>query len=364
MESRIQNRNIVARPVVFLIVGLLVAGALGCSEGPKVAEMGESVTVGGMTIQVQDYQIRRLEVVEDKRTHEYEKSALAIEVKLTNAGKDAIRYTPTHDSQQMTESNSPLLYSDPGKGKALPPKDKTPIPGVVLERGSLEGQVTTSTSVEPGKSITDLMLFQVPADEQADLIFSVPPSVHRGDKPVLFRIPYKKEKPKGPTWHKVGDGVDMEGVKFSVESVETTYVETEHTSDGKGFSTDPLLKITYKVENTSDEKISYNPGHHAVSGRRGASLLAGQEAIPRVRFSSNTKVVGQTNDSTPVEPGKSLTDFSLFERPGKEIKVLKFKYPASRFERAGLVRFNLPYEYESPEKPEPLKKKEEEDEEE
>ena len=54
----------------------------------------------------------------------------------------------------------------------------------------------------------------------------------------------------------------------------------------------------------------------------------------------------------------------LFERPGKDVKVLKFEYPASRFERAGILRYNLPYEYEDPEKPEPLQNEDEDEEDE
>lgn len=347
-----------------MLIALVGIGLTSCQEGPKVAKIGQPVEVGGIEVNVKGYDIRRLELVEGNRTHEYDKPVLAITVQFTNTGKEGFRYTPSHDSQQMTESTTPLLYGDPGKGKALPPKDKSPITGVVLEKGTLSEQISQSTMIKPGKSITDVMLFQVPAEKKADLIFSVPPSMHRDSKPVLFRVPYAYEKPKGPAWHGLGQSADLGGVKFKVSKVETTYVKTEHTSDGEGFSSSPLLKVTYAITNDSKEEITYNPGHHSVAGRRGAAVRAGDDEFARVRFSSNTKVVGQVTDSKSIKPGKALTDFSLFERPGKDVKVLKFEYPASRFGRGGLVRFNLPYKYEEPEKPEALKKDEDEEDEE
>jgi hypothetical protein len=325
--------------------------------------MGESVTVKKMAISVKDYEVRKLEIVDGKRTWEYDRPVLAFRVSFKNTGKEPFRYTPTHGSSQMTESTTPLLYSDPGKKKALPPKNKTPINGVVLEKGAMADQITQSTKIAPGEELTDVFLFEVPGDEQADFIFSVPPSMHPGSMPALFRVPYKKETPEGPKWYGKGSTATLDGVKYTVTTVETAYVKTKNPTDGEGFSSSPVLKVTYEIANDSKEKVTYAPGHEAVSGRRAASLVAGDEKYARVKFGSNTTVVGQKNESAAIEPGASLTDFALFERPSQDVKVLQFKFPASRFGRGGLVRYNLPYSYEEPEKPEPLKKDEEEEEE-
>lgn len=346
------------------VVALL--GAVGCQEGPKVAKMGSSVETGDMNIEVTGYDVRKLEIIEGDRTHEYTDPVMAVDVELTNTGKEAFRYVPNHDSETATETSSSLLYYDPGKEASLPPEDKRPfrINGVTFEKGDFDEQVDGATKVEPGDSLTDVMLFQVPDEKQADLILSLPPSVHRGGKPVLFRIPYQEKTPEGPTWHGRGDTATLDGVGFSVTEVTTEYAELEPSGDAeKAFSNEPVLKVSYELKNESDSPITYNPGHRTVSGRRGAALFGKDNQFPRVRF-SNTSVVGQQTDSRKIKPGAKLKDFSVFERPGKGLEVLKFEYPASRFEREGLVRFNLPYTYETPDKPEALAEAQKEDDEE
>lgn len=337
---------------------MAAGSSLGCESGVKVAEMGESVRSGDTEVTVEEYEIRHLEVIEGKRTHEYDEPVLAVRVTFKNNGESPFRYSPTHDSQQMTEETTPLLYADPGEEASLPPEDKNPINGVVLEEGFLEEQVTKSKSVEPGSSLTDLILFEVPADEQADLIFSVPPSMHDGEAPLLFRIPYQYQEPKGPKWHKMGGAAELDGVEFKVTSASTEYVKLKDGSDGEAYSSEPQLKISYKIKNNSEEAVKYSPGHQAVSGRRGAVVLADGETVGRVKFSSNASVEDQLRDSTKIEPGKEIEDFTVFVQPDEEVETLKFEYPASRFGRSGLVRFEIPYEYETPEKPEPIKEEE------
>ncbi|MFB6352303.1 MAG: hypothetical protein ABEK29_11085 [Bradymonadaceae bacterium] len=348
----------------WVVAVFVVLAAFGCQEGPKVVSSSESVETGGMTIEVTGYDVRKLEVIDGKRTHEYGKPVLAMKVKLTNNGKKAFRYAPQHGVQQATEANSPLLYYDPGKGKSIPPSNKSSIniSGVVLEKGHPAGQVPEPTQIKPDQSLTDLYLFKVPDKKQASLILSVPPKVHRGDKPVLFRVPYKEKSPEGLTWHGKDETANFDGIKFTVDNVETTYIEINPSDAKKAYSTDPLLKVGYKIVNDSDETVTYNPGHHARSGRRGAELHAGGEAYARVKFSGNTQIVDQVTNARKLKSGESLTDFSVFERPGKDVKALKFEYPASRFGRGGLVRFNLPYKYKDPEKPEALTKAESDEE--
>ncbi len=350
-------------------VGLLGCTALvaaGCQQAPKVAEMGESVETGKMSIEVTDYELRQLELIDGDRTHDYERPVLAVSVALTNRGDEPFRYIPTHDSEQVTEQTAPLLYHDPGKDEPLPPGDKTSIRinGVTLEEGELDAQVRETTQIAAGETLEDVVLFEVPDGDQADLILSLPPATHRGRKPVLFRIPYQRKAPEGPTWHELGEAASFDGVDFTVSEVATEYVELEPPGDAEeAFSQEPIFKVVYEISNGSDEAITYNPGHRTVSGRRGAALFGDGEQFARVRFSSNTSVVDQQSDKTEIAAGESLTDFSLFERPGEEVSELKFEYPASRFGRAGLVRFTVPYDYETPDKPEPLQDDDEDDEE-
>jgi len=356
MERSVGDTRLPSRVGHWILAAAVAVAAMGCQQGPTVTAMGEPAEAGGMTIEVTSWDMRMLEVIDGKRTHEYDEPVLAMEVKLTNTGEEAYRYAPQHGIEQATEANSPLLYYDPGEGESLPPSNKSAIniSGVVLEKGHPKGQIQEATQIAPGESVTDLYLFQEPDREQADLMLSVPPKVHRGDKPVLIRVPYEKKSPEGPTWYARGETAEFDGVKFTVDSVETIYVEINPSDGEKAYSADPLLKVGYKIVNDSDETVTYNPGHHAVSGRRGAELYAGDEKFARVKFSANVEVVDQVTEATELESGDSLADFSIFERPGNTIEDLKFEYPASRFGRAGLVRFDLGYQYEEPEKPEEL----------
>jgi len=338
------------------LAAVLSAGLVGgaCGKGVKVVEMGESTEVGGVEISVGGYEIRHLELVEGSKTHEYDEPVLAIPLSLKNTGKEGFRYVPTHETQQMTESTTPLLYYDPGEKASLPPDDKSPVNGVYLEEGSLEEQVTEETVIDAGSSLRDVLLFEVPSEQQADLILSVPPAYHRGDRPVLFRIPYQYEEPSSEGPRGVGDTVELEGVGFTVQSVETAYIELEETRDGKAYSSSPLLKVAFRIENTGDEAVEYAPKHQDDSVYRTPLLTSGEETYRPVEFPLNPTVKGQVQGSETIESGKTLEDFVVFQRPGNEVESLTFEYPAARFDRGGVLEFELPYEYDDPDKPDEI----------
>lgn len=344
----------VARVLLLAAAALMMAGA--ACEKPAVSEMNQPVKAGGVQFNVTGYDIRYLELSADGKTVEYPEPVLAINVEVTNQADQPLTYTPSHRTQQVTEANAPLLYQDPGKEAELPPVSKQTINGVFLEEGQLDEQVTQSKTLAKGDSLTDVFLFEVPEAKEAALILSLPPTMHHGALPVLFRVPYKYQQPKGPKVHQTGTAVAAGPASFTVEKAEVTYVKTKHTIEGEGYSSNPRLKVSYKVENTGKEAITYSPEHN-VEGARGAALYSGGETFNRIKLPSNAEAEGQVTDSTEIEPGKSVTDFVLFERPPKEIESLTFVYPASNFGGEGLIRVDVPYEYKDPELPKELKKK-------
>lgn len=174
--------------------------------------------------------------------------------------------------------------------------------------------------------------------------------------PVLIRIPYQYQEPKGPVVHKAGEAIDVGPSSIKVESAEVAYIETTHSIEGKGYSSAPWLKVTYTVENTSDAPVRYTP-EHDVEGGEGAALYAGNNSVKRVKLSANASAVGRTTGSTTIEPGKSVTDFELFERPDKDVESVIFEYPASRLGGRGLLRVSVPYTYSEPELPKEMQKK-------
>jgi hypothetical protein len=341
--------------VVLLAAALLMA-ATGC-EKPTVTEMNKPATAGGVQFEVNSYELRYLELADDGKTVEYPEPVLAINVKMTNQGEKALAYTPSHRTQQMTEATTPLLYKDPGAEADLPPASKQTINGVYLEAGKLDEQVTQNKTLNKGESLADVFLFEVPEDKKASLILSLPPSMHAGTLPVLVRIPYQFQQPKGPEVHQLGDAISAGSAEFTVEKASVEYVKTTHTIEGEGYSKNPRLKISYKITNAGEEPLTYAPEHN-VDGVRGAALYAGNDSFKRVRLPANAEVEGQLDDGAKIEAGKSVTDFALFERPDKGIDTLVFEYPAARFGGSRLIRVEIPYEYADPELPKELKKAE------
>ncbi|MGM0558685.1 MAG: hypothetical protein ACQEVA_20030 [Myxococcota bacterium] len=324
--------------------------------------MSSPATVGGVQFEVTEYDVEYLELSEDDEIFEYPDPVLTIDVEITNSGEKSLTYSPTHSAQQMSETATPLLYPDPGGDAKLPPASKTPIPGVYLEEGKLEGQVTRTRTVEPGESVSDIFVFEVPDAESADLIFSIPPSMHRANVPLLFRIPYEYKEPKGPTVHGVGDAVEVGPVNFTLGSAKAEWVKTTDTAQGEGYSSDPLFKVNYEIKNTGNEPVDYEPAHRDVKGTRGASLYSKEGTYSRVRLPPTTQAVGQVQRDKELEAGDKVEDFALFEMPDKGAEELTFEYPARQFGQSGLIRVRIPYEHSVPEKPEEIQKdKKEED---
>lgn len=327
--------------------------AAGC-EKPIIAQGGKA-TAGGIEFSVADYEIRYLEVADGSNTYEYPQPALVVPVTLKNVGEGSFTYSPTHATQQMSEAQTPLLYLAPTGEDAenLPPENKSLVNGVFLSKGTLDGQVTKSETVAKGGTVTDLLLFEVPSGA-TKLILSLPPALHRGKFPVLFKIDFQPKDARGPEMHKVGDPVAFGTTNFSVLGSEIAFVKTTDTLQGDGFSSEPLLKVRYQIENTGSEPVNYDPAHRAVGGR-GAALYGKDTTFKRVKFASSTTVEGQRDGTTVVAPGQKLEDFVLFDRPPEGTGELTFEYPATLFGGSGLARFVLDYEYSNPPTPKELK---------
>lgn len=341
------------------LLAVFVSGA-ACEE-PAVSEMGSSAKAGGVDFELVDYELRLLELEQDGETVEYPDPVLAVEVELTNDGEDAVTYNPSHDSQQVSESSTPLLYTDPGGEAELPPETKELIDGVYLEEGAPDDQVDETTTLEPGDSLTDVFLFEEPDAERESLVLSLPPSMHRGEVPVLFRMNYERREPEGPPVHEVGDKIERDGVAFTIEDTEAKYVEIDDEDDGEAYSSDPLFVVSYQIKNDSGETVTYEPDHRDVAGSRAAALYDGDEQIPRAKLPASASPKDQVAEATDVEAGDAVNDYALFELPPKEADELTFEYPSRRFDRTGLIRVEIPYEYDKPDEPDELAEAEDSD---
>ncbi len=348
-----------------MVAVVCAVGLLGCEEELVVADVGTAATAGGVQFEVDDATARYLELSAGDEIFEYPRPVLTVPITITNEGKNPLSYAPTHSAQQMNEGSTPLLYPAPtGEEATLPPEQKSPIPGVLITRGTLPGQVTQATSIAPGESLKDIYVFEIPPEDASQLILSLPPVWHRGKTPVLFRMPYTPEEPKGPMIYKVGDAIDFDGVTFTVTGADTAYIKTKDTAQGEGYSKNPLYQVRYTVKNGREEAITYEPNHRAVGGAPGARLTSKVDgALKRVQFGSTTMPVDQVEGRKEVEAGKELKDYALFETPSKDAEKLTFEYPAALFDAKGIARVKIDYTHKTPELPEELKEKKKEDEE-
>lgn len=348
------NPSGLRRPILFvlLLLSLLMTGA--ACDAPVVTKLGEPAVVGGVEFAVPSYEVRYVEIAEDGQTYEYPRPVLAVELKMTNKGEDPLVYSPTHTSQQMSEVSTPLLYLDPGAEAELPPASKSPIQGVYLEKGRLESQVTQSKTLQPGETLTDVFLFEVPDSKEASLIFSIPPAMHRGQMPVLVRVPYTYEQPTGPKVYAVGQTIEHGDAKLTVQAPEVTYVKTTDTAQGEGYSSKPLLKIPFTLENAGEQSMIYEPTHRDLTGPPAVSLYSAKDAYKRVRFSATTTAEGQVTETKTLKPGEKVTDYVLFEQPPEGVDTLVMEFAARQYGGEGLIRVELPYEHTTPDKPKEL----------
>lgn len=328
----------------------------GCGEKPVVSTAGQTATAGGVEFQVGTYDIKYVQLNEGAKTFEYPKAVMIVPITITNKGKQALPYAPSHKATNANEASTPLLYADPGPEQTLPPASKTPIPGIVFKKGTLAGQQTESATIAAGESLKDLLVFEVPPKGLSSLVLSLPPTYHRGKVPVLFRVPYTAKTPKGPAVNKPGEAITLSGVDLTVNGNEIAYIETSDTADGKGYSAEPLLKISYTIKNGTDKDIIYTP-NHKVTGAVGIKLSSADEgSYKRVMFGATTSAVGQKLGKTSIKAGASIKDYVLFERPGKDVDKLLMEFPGSLFKAKGIARIELPYTYAEP-KPPTAKKK-------
>lgn len=325
-----------------------------CEEAVTIGPANQAQTVGGVTFEPGEYGARYLELDVQGTTIEYPRPVLTVPVTITNGGEDNVVYSPSHSSQQMTEGSTPLLYPAPPAETPLEEFSKAPISGVYLDKGTLPGQVTATTTLAPGESISDIFLFELPDESVTDLVLSLPPSMHRAKNPVLFALTYRASTPEGPTVYEVGQSIDFEGVSFEVSAVDQSYIKLKDNSDKEGYSAEPMLRIDYKLTNESEEAVRFEPGHRDISGRQGPRLQSATASLNRVRLPSNTSAEGQIERDAEIAPGASVTDFALFERPDQG-GSLTFEFPADHFARSGKVRVSIPFEPAEVELPEEMK---------
>jgi hypothetical protein len=311
-------------------------------------------------VTLEKYALERVEVEGANGPLIYDKPVLVVDLKFENTGGADFFYQPTHNTDKASNQQAPLLFVDPGPEKPLTQN----IPGIFLEKGLLPGQQSAGVKIEPGGALTDRYLFTPPEQENMEMVLTVPASLHGGKMPFRIKLSYTQpDAPESPV-HKQGDAITMGDAVLTVTGAEVLYVPlNDSSSNSKGFSKDPVVKVSYKIENKGEQDIVYNPNHKG-SGEILAPSLGESEGsgrYMRVRFGADRDATGQTTGNQKIKAGASLSDFAVFERPPEGVKSVRLLMPGKVLGQEGLARVDIPYTWANPDKPAALTPKKDED---
>jgi hypothetical protein len=74
--------------------------------------------------------------------------------------------------------------------------------------------------------------------------------------------------------------------------------------------------------------------------------------IKGIFFSPLEKPEEMLTVKTRVDPGNSISDILVFDLPDRMVHSVYLHFPAKIFGGSSIVRFEIPYQFEPPEKPE------------
>jgi len=312
-------------------------------QGSPVQEKGAAVavTVNGFTAE-------RLELEGPQGPLIYADPVLALKVTFENKGEAPFLYKPTHADAKTTNLEAPILFKDPGPEGEL----RSNIEGVFLQDQFVPGQQSKEVEMKPGEVIEDLYLFKMPEEESLALVLTVPPVLHGGKGVLKIKVAYKKEAVPPVVVSEMGKAVKLGNATVTVDSAQVTYIELMENKK-KGFSKEPVFKVSYTIKNDGGEPLNYEPLH-----QQSGSVLAvalhedeGSGRYMRVRFSADRDVVGQTARRGTIAAGEKLEDFAIFERPPEGVTAVRLLFPGKLLGQTGLMRVRIPYKNEKPKNP-------------
>jgi hypothetical protein len=198
-------------------------------------------------------------------------------------------------------------------------------------------------------------LFTEPSDENAELLLTIPPVLHGGKNFLHIQVSYTRPDPPVVKVYSVGEEIDLGGAKLKVTGGTLEYLTLKDSIQGDGYSKDPVFKVAYTVTNSGERPMAYDPGHVRLGQTLGPTLheVGGSGKFLRVRFGGDREVPGQIGAAMTVDPGGSLPDFAVFERPPKQVTGVQFRIPGRLFGNRGMVRVDMPYAWSDPKKPAP-----------
>ncbi len=331
------------------LVGLALC--VGCQK-EIVGTQGEALQEekAPVAVTLEGYSLERVEVEGDAGPLVYSKPVLAMKLKFENTGSDPFFYQPTHGADKVSNQQAPLLFVDPGPKGELTQN----IPGVFLEKGFLTAQQTGGTQIEPGASLSDVYVFSPPDGDNMEMMLTVPASMHGGKQRLKIKVSYTKPALPPVKINAPGEAISFGDASLTIKGAKVEFVRLKDSSlKAEGFSKDPVLKVSYEIENKGDAPLAYDPNHKGAGSILAPSLrdAGGSGNYMRVRFGADRDVKGQKSGNLTLAKGEKVNDFALFERPPESVKNLRFMIPGKVFGQKGVARVDIPYTYANPAKP-------------
>lgn len=323
----------------------LTATLLGGCQKPPESTLGQPVTIGLVSATVSSVDLAYLELEGPSGAATTTDPVLRVTLQIQNGGAEAIRYDIGWGTTAATQAQSPLLFVDPGLEIVLANAANIP----VLRLGAweyLDDPITEATRIEPGATLTDVLLFTAPPADAGSLLLSLPPALFgtTNKLPGYVRIPYAApgEIP-APSPIAQGETFAGNGFNLTIDSTEQAFVRLSNPQGQGGFSTTPLLKVNFTVTNTGTATIEYVPERANRSIDPPALTDPSGAPIERAGFDDGVTVDTMVAERRQVAPGESLQTFLLFKRPDPSVTSMLLTFPGKRFGSTGLARFTLPY---------------------
>lgn len=337
--------------------GALALSFTACSKPVQVTQ-DEAMVQGTASVQVTGHALLQLDLEGPAGAVALERPALRVDVRVQNNGDVPMRWDPGFSAVGATQAQNVLLFAATSWESGLSPANNI----AVLDTGAytyLDDPVREPVEIAPGEAIDDVLLFAAPASSANNLILSIPPRVFGPEikLPGYISIPYTAAAPAERTIAGLKEAAETGALTFTVSAADVVHQPLKNAEGTDVISRDPLLRIRFTVKNTSDKAIEYIPTRMA-SGIDFPALTDQNGALQnRATFAVGVEPVGQIRERQSIAPGKSVTDFILFDRPTRGVETLHLTYPGKRLGGTGLVRAEFPYTWANPDLPEEFKPK-------
>lgn len=324
---------------------------VGCKKPPVVQGLGVPVVQDGVSVTVTGAKLIRPEYEGLRGAVVSENPVLELTVELVNNSESPVSYDLGWNQTVSKQQQSILVFA--GSDPELAVSEANQISAINLSDMSyLNDPVTGPATVAPGTSLTDKLLFNMPPEGTQSLLVSIPPNLFpNSELPGYVQLPWQPNEVSPLPAVQINEVYEGDGFSFKVTDVSTEWVRLRDASGEVGITSEPLVKISFTVTNTTEDPVTYRPTRERGAVAFPILLQADGTGVTRATIGAAFKVNGQIETRQQVQPGASVEDFMLFRRPPQGVDRLKFVFPGKRIGASGQARVELDYSWQDPPKP-------------